>query len=103
MEAEPSLACAFNICAPANTAALMFVAERRESNTFTGHPATRCLNSDFLINLTSSFHYFLCKYFGSLQICTCGLNELSFPVKYFTIKSDETKEVLFCQVIQNMD
>lgn len=54
-------------------------------------------------NLTSTISNVLCKSFGAFHICSVGLNKFSLPVKYVAIECDETKEVIFCQVIQDVD
>lgn len=44
-----------------------------------------------------------CKCFGTLQVGFIGLDKLTFPLKYVAIESDDAKEVVVCQVVQDMD
>lgn len=54
-------------------------------------------------DLTSIVSNVLCKSFGAFHICSVGLNKFSLPVKYVAVECDQTKEVIFCQVIQDVD
>lgn len=53
--------------------------------------------------LTSIVFNIPCKCFGALQVGLVGLDKLRFPWKYVAVKSDDTKEVVGCQVIQDVD
>lgn len=44
-----------------------------------------------------------CKSFGTFQVGLVGLDKLTFPLKYSAIESDDAKEVVFCQVVQDAD
>lgn len=53
--------------------------------------------------LTTIVSDIACKRFGAVQIGTGGLDKLTFPLKYAAVKRDETKEVVLCQVAQDVD
>lgn len=54
-------------------------------------------------DLTSIIFNVLCKSFGAFHICSAGPNKFSLPVKYVAVECDQTEEVIFCQVIQDVD
>lgn len=60
-------------------------------------------NEKFIKSLTSFIFNIPCKCFGTSNVLFGGLNKFTFPFIYETIKSDNTKEVIFHQVIQDMD
>lgn len=64
---------------------------------------TPSINKILIKKLTSSISNIPCKCPGAFQVCSSGLNKFSFPVKKLAIKTDKTKEVIFCKVTQNMD
>lgn len=44
-----------------------------------------------------------CKVFGALQVVFASSNKFPLPLEYLAIKSNKTKVVFFCQIIQDMD
>lgn len=107
MDAEPSLGCAFSICVPSSSAVLMLVAlmDERGANyvLFAVLFSFRTTLEKVSEDLTSIIFNVLCKSFGAFHICSVGLNKFSLPVIYVAVKCDQTKEVIFCQVIQDVD
>lgn len=110
MDAEPSLGCAFSICVPSSSAVLMLVAliNERGANVllFVLCYVLFCFRTPLekvSEDLTSIISNVPCKCLGAFHICSVGLNKFSLPVKYVAVECDQTKEVIFCQVVQDVD